>query len=48
MSYGHFKDQNRRTTADDLLCDKAFNIAKNLKYEGHQRGLAVIVFKFFD
>ena len=28
--------------------DKAFNIAKNPKYDGYQRGLAYIVYKFFD
>ena len=30
MAYGDFKDLKRRTTADNLLRDKAFNIAKNL------------------
>ena len=30
------------------MCDKAFNIAKNLKHDGYQRGLALVVFKFFD
>ena len=28
--------------------DKAFNIAKNPKYDGYQRGLASMVYKFFD
>ena len=28
--------------------DKAFNIAKNLKYDGYQRGLASMVYKIFD
>ena len=28
--------------------DKAFNIAKNPNYDGYQRGLASIVYKFFD
>ena len=27
--------------------DKAFNIAKNPKYYGYQRGLAFMVYKFF-
>ena len=31
-----------------MLGDKSFNIAKNLKYEGCQRGLASKVYKFFD
>ena len=40
MAFGDFKDFNRRSTADKVLCDKAFNIAGNLKYDGYQRGLA--------
>ena len=40
MAYGDFKDLNRRTTADKVLRDKAFNIGKNLKYDGYQRALA--------
>ena len=47
MAYGDFRDLNRRTTADELLCDKAFNIAKNPKYETYQCGLASVVYKFF-
>ena len=48
MAYGHFKDLNRRTIADKLLYDKAFNIAKNPKYYGHQfNGLSSMVYKFF-
>ena len=31
-----------------VLKDKAFNIAKNPKYDGYQRGLASMVYKFFD
>ena len=30
------------------LRDKAFNIAKNPKYDAEQRGLASMVYKFFD
>ena len=48
MAYVDFKDLNRRTIADKVLHDKAFNIAKNTKYDGYQRGLASIVYKFFD
>ena len=36
MVYGNFKDLPRRTTADKVLRDKAFNIAKNLKCDGYQ------------
>ena len=48
MAYGDFKDLKRRTTSDKILRDKAFSIAKNPKYDGYQRGLASIVYKFFD
>ena len=48
MAYGYFKDLNRRTFADKELQHKAFSIAKNLKYDGYQRGLASMVYKFFD
>ena len=37
-----------RTTSDKILRDKAFNIAKSPKYGGYQRGLASMVYKFFD
>ena len=35
MAYGGFTNLNR-TAADKVLCDKAFNIAKNPKYDGYQ------------
>ena len=48
MAYGGFKDLVRRTASDKFLKDKAFNTAKNPKYDGYQRGLASMVYKFFD
>ena len=48
MVYGKFKDLARRTASDKVLRDKAFNIAKSPKYDGYQRGLASMVYKFFD
>ena len=47
MAYGDFKDLKRRTACDKILRDKAFNIAKNPKYDGYQRGLASMIYKFF-
>ena len=47
MAHGDFKDLAKRTAADKVLRDKAFNIAKDLKYYGYQRGLASVVYKFF-
>ena len=48
MAYGDFKDLARRTASDKFLGDKAFNIVKNPKYDVCQRGLASMVYKFFD
>ena len=48
MAYRDFKDLKKRTAADKVLRDKAFNIAKNPKYDGYQRGLASMVYKVFD
>ena len=45
MTYGGFKDLSRRTVSDKILRDKAFNIAKNPNYGGHQRGFASMVYK---
>ena len=39
MIYRDFKNLTRRTASDKILSDKAFNIAKNPKYDGYQRGL---------
>ena len=47
MAYGDFKDL-RGATADNVLRDKTFDFAKNRKYDGCHRGLASIVYEFFD
>ena len=46
MAYGDFKDLTRRTASDKILRDKAFNIAKNPKYDGYQKAFASMVYKF--
>ena len=48
MAYGDSKDLKKRTAAHKVLRDKAFNIAKNPKHDGYQKGLASMVYKFFD
>ena len=48
MVNGDFKDLTKRTAADRVLRDKAFNISKDPKYDGYQRGLASMVYKWFD
>ena len=48
MAIGDFKELTRRTASDKILRDKAFDTAKNPKYDGYQKGLASMVYKFFD
>ena len=39
MAYENFNDSARRTASDKILRDIAFDIAKNPKCDGYQRGL---------
>ena len=48
MAYGDFKDLKRTAQSGKVLKDKAFEIASDPKYDGYQRGLASVVYKFFD
>ena len=48
MAYEKSKDLVKRTQSDKILKDKAFKIASDPKYDGYQRGLASMVYKFFD
>ena len=47
-AYSDSKDLTKRTAADKILRNRVFNIAKDPKYDGYQRGLASMVYKFFD
>ena len=47
-AYADHKDLIKRTEADKVLRDKAYDIASNPEYDGYQRGLASMVYKFFD
>ena len=47
-AYSDSKDLTKRTIPDKILKNKAFNIAKDPKYYSYQRGLASMVYKFFD
>ena len=44
MAYGDFKDSTKSTASDKVLHEKVFNIAKNPKYDGYQRGLDSMVY----
>ena len=48
MAYGKTKDLLKRTQSDKVLKNTAFKIASNPKYDGYQRGLVSMVYKFFD
>ena len=47
-AYAYYKDLINRTKSDKVLRDKAYNIDSNPKYDGYQRDLASMVYKFFD
>ena len=47
-TYSDGKYLTKRTVADKILRNKAFNIAKDPKYDGYQRRLDSMVYKFFD
>ena len=46
--YADHKDLINRTKSDKVLRDKAYDVASNPEYDGYQRGLASMVYKFFD
>ena len=48
MAYGKSKDLAKRTESDKVLRNKAFKIASDPKYDRYQKGLASMVYKFFD
>ena len=48
MAYGKSKYLAKRTQSDKVLKDKAFKTSSDPKYDGYQRGLASMVYKFFD
>ena len=47
-AYSDSKDLGKRTQSDKVLKYKAFKIANNPKYDGYQRGLTSMGYKFFD
>ena len=47
-AYSDSTDLGKRTISDKILKDRAYEIASNRGYDGYQRTLASIVYKFFD
>ena len=48
MAYGEYKDFTKATEPNKVLRDKSFKIASSPKYDGYQRGLASMVYTFFE
>ena len=48
MSYSDFKDLYRRAASNKVLREKAFNIAKNPKFDGNQHKIASMVYKVIE
>ena len=48
MAHGKTKDLVKRTQSDKVLKDKAYKFVSDLNYDGYQRGLASVVYKFFN
>ena len=47
MAYGKSENLAKRTQSDKVLKNNAFKIASDPKYDGYQRGLSSMVYKFF-
>ena len=47
-AYAKYKDVENRLISDQKLRNSAYDIASNPVYDGYQRGLASMVYKFFD
>ena len=47
MACCKYKDLTKRTQSDKFLRDNPFKIASNPKYNGYERGLSSIFYKFF-
>ena len=47
-SLSKIKRLSKRTQSDKVLRDKGFKVTSDTKYDGHQRGLTSVVYKFFD
>ena len=47
MVYGDYNDLVKRTASDKVLRNKAFNIAKDPKYDGFKEGYLLWFINFF-
>ena len=47
-AYSNSNELPNRTISSKILKDGAYEIARNFNYDGYQRPLASMVYKFFD
>ena len=47
MACGDCKELPRKTAFEEIIHDKAHNVAKNPKYDGYQRGFASMFINWF-
>ena len=47
-AYAKYKDVENKLISDQKLRNNGYDIASNPKYDGYQRGLVSMVYKFFD
>ena len=48
MFYGKYKDLAEKIQSGNVLREKLFEIASNPRFDGYQRGLASMVYRFLD
>ena len=48
MFYGKYKDLTKKTQSGNVLREKLFEVASNPRFDGYQRGLTLMVYRFFD
>ena len=46
-AYSNSKDLAKRTVSDNIMKDTAYGIGRNPKFDGYQRTLAGMIYKFF-
>ena len=47
-AFGDYKNFTIKTVSDKILCNEAFNVAKNHKNDEYRRDLSSMVYKFFN
>ena len=48
MFYGKYRDLTEKIQSGNVLREKLFEITSNPRFDGYQRGLASMVYRFLD